>query len=217
MIFNDRKEAGQKLVPLLKKYKNNPKAVILGLPRGGLVVAFEISQALNLPLDLVVPRKIGALGNPEFAIGAISEEGEAILNSEIISAAQISQSYLDLEIKKEKKEAQRRLQKYRKERPLLNLKGKIALLVDDGIATGNTMRAAIQSAKAKGSRKIVVVVPVCARDSFEIIKKEVDEIHCLDQPVFFGAVGAFYRVFPQTEDEEVIKIMEKSKNFKTKT
>ena len=212
MIFKDRQEAGYKLISKLQKYKNKADVIVLGLPRGGIVTAFEIAKGLNLPLDLVVTRKIGAPDNPEFAVGAITEKGEGIFNEATISIYGISQRYIDKEIKKEKKEAERRLRVYRENRPPLNLQGKIAILVDDGVATGLTLRAAIKSVKIKNAKKIVVAVPVIAQDSLEKIENEVDEVVCLDSPLYLSAIGSFYESFTQTEDEEVIELMKKIKN-----
>ncbi|MDH4330243.1 MAG: phosphoribosyltransferase [Candidatus Moranbacteria bacterium] len=210
MFFKDRLEAGQKLIPLLEQYKNNPDAIILGLPRGGVIPAAEISKTLSLPLDIIVPRKIGAPGNPEFAIGAITEDGEAVFNEGVGTIYKIDEKYTKQEIEKQKKEAQRRLETYRGDRPPLSLTGKIAILVDDGVATGATMRAAIKSAEQKGAKKIIVAIPVIAKDSLQAIQGECDEIIYLDAPIAFGAVGAFYETFPQTEDQEVIEILKKN-------
>ena len=213
MLFKDRQEAGQKLSVALSKFKGQKDTIILALPRGGVVTAYEIAKELNLPLDLVVPRKIGAPYNEEYAIGAITESGKGIFNSQAIAELHITKEYLDKTVTQGKKEAQRRLKAYRQNRASLNLKNKTIIVIDDGIATGLTMRAAIESIKAKNPAKIIIVVPVSAKDSLEIIKKEVDDIICLDTPEYFGAVGAFYRDFGQTTDEEVIELMEKSKNF----
>ena len=212
MIFEDRQEAGRKLISKLQQYKDKSDVIVLGLPRGGIITASEIAQGLNLPLDLVVTRKIGAPDNPEFAIGAITEDGEGVFDEVTISAYRISQEYIDEEIKKEKKEAKRRLRVYRGDRPPLNLKNKTVILVDDGVATGATLRAAIMSVKSKNAKKIIVAVPVIPQDSLEKIKNEVDDIIYLDVPLFFSAVGSFYKVFVQTEDEEVIALMKKAKN-----
>lgn len=213
MIFKDRADAGQKLAVALKKYKNAENTLILALPRGGVVVGFEVAQALNLPLDIVVPRKIGAPGNPEFAIGAITESGEGIFDEATIAAYNISQDYINKTVAIEKAEATRRLKVYRSSRPPLNLVNKTVIIVDDGLATGLTMRAAIKTVKQCGGKKIVVAVPVTPPDTAEIIKKEVDEIIYLDAPLFFGAVGAFYEEFTQTTDEEVIELLKKAEKF----
>lgn len=213
MTFYDRVEAGQKLASALKKYRNQKDIIILALPRGGVVTGFEAARILNLPLDLVVPRKIGAPGNPEFAIGAITEKGEGIFNQEAIAAYGITKEYIDSEVEKERKEAERRLKLYRGKRAPLDLKDKTVILIDDGIATGMTIKAAIQSIKGRNPKKIVIAVPVAPEDTISELKVIVDEVICLYTPVFFGAVGAFYEIFNQTEDEEVIELMEKSKDF----
>jgi putative phosphoribosyl transferase len=211
MIFKNRQDAGKQLSEKLAQYKNNSNTIVLGLPRGGVVVAFEIAQALHLPMDIIVPRKIGAPGNPELAIGAITEDGEGIFDERMILDYGVSQDYLTKEIQKEKQEALRRLKLYRGTRSPLHLKNKIALLVDDGIATGATMRAAIKSAKAKDASKIIVAIPTAANDSLEKIKKEADEVLCLDAPPLFFAIGEFYQDFPQIEDKEVIDLMSQAK------
>ena len=213
MIFKDRVDAGQKLAEKLQEFKNQKNVIILALPRGGAVNAFQIAKELNLPLDLVVPRKIGAPFNEEYAIGAITETGEGIFDQQAIKSLNVEQSYLDKKVEEEKKEAQRRLKTYRQDRPPLNLENKTVIIVDDGIATGLTLRAAIKSVKEKKAKKVIVAVPVSARDSLKIIEKEADQVICLDAPLFFGAVGAFYEDFGQTEDAEVIELMNKSKNF----
>jgi len=180
---------------------------VLGLPRGGVIVASEVAKALVLPLDVVVARKVGAPDNPEFAIGAVSEEGEGVFDPEIIALYNISQEYIDKEIKKGKEEASRRLKKFHGDRVPLNLFGKTAILVDDGVATGSTMQAAILLAKTKGAKKIIVAVPVIAQDSLKLIREEVDESVYLDAPMLFGADGQFYKMFSQTTDEEVVDLL----------
>lgn len=210
MIFKDRQDAGKQLAEKLKNYKDNPGTIILGLPRGGVVVAFEVAQALNLPLDIIVPRKIGAPGNPELAIGAITEDGEEVFDRQIIYEYGIPQEYIKKEVEKGKKEADRRLKLYRSDRPPLDLKNKTAILVDDGIATGSTMVAAIRSARKKEAEKIIVAVPTTARDSLKKVQNEADEVIYVDAPMFFGAICAFYKIFTQTEDQEVIELMEKA-------
>lgn len=205
MIFHNRAHAGKLLSEKLIQYKGKEETVILGLPRGGIVVAAETAKALSLPLDIVVPRKIGAPENPEYAIGAITETGEGVWNEEEI--ARVDKVWLQKEIDKEKTEARRRLKTYRGQMPPRDLKQKTVILVDDGIATGLTMRAAIKSVRARGAKKVIVAVPTGARDSLIELEREAHEAIVLDKPIFFGAVGAFYEEFPQVEDEEVIKIM----------
>lgn len=197
------------MAKLLEKYKDAKDTIILALPRGGVVVGFEVAKVLNLPLDIVVPRKIGAPGNPEFAIGAITETGEMILNEEVFG---ISESYLKNEAEKERAEAERRLKLYRGNRPPLSLKNKTVILIDDGLATGLTMRAAISSVKKMKAKKIIVAVPIAPPETVELIKKEVDEIFYLEAPPLFGAVGAFYKEFGETSDEEVIDLLKNRNN-----
>jgi len=208
MMFQNRQDAGKQLADKLSKYKDDKNVIIIGLPRGGVVTAAVVAKELGAHLDIIVPRKIGYPGNPEFAIGAITEDGEAVMNEETITARGIPQDYIDQTVATEKQEAQRRLKVYRGERPPLDLKGKTAILVDDGIATGATMRAAIVSARAKGANKVVVAVPVTAQDAEAIIEEECDEFICIDSPASFGAVGAFYSEFLPTADEEVIGILQ---------
>lgn len=209
MFFQSRSDAGRKLAQALVQYKDCKDTVILALPRGGVIVADQIATILNLPLDLIVTRKIGAPNNPEYAIGAITEKGEGIFNEKEISNLNIGSDYLALAIKKEQTEANRRLRAYRNQKSPLNLKDKRAIIIDDGIATGLTMRAAIKSVKDRNAKEIVVAVPVSARDSLEIIEAEVDKFICLETPSLFGAIGVFYKEFEQTSDEEVVNIMKK--------
>ncbi|MFA5187981.1 MAG: phosphoribosyltransferase [Patescibacteria group bacterium] len=213
MIFKNRQEAGQKLAKKLQEFKNQKNVLVLALPRGGVITAFEVAKELNLPLDLIVTRKIGAPDNEEYAIGAITETGEGIFNQEAIKSLNISPEYLAKKVTAEKMEAIRRLKTYRLNRPALNLKNMTVIIVDDGLATGLTMRAAIKSVREKAAKKIIVAVPVSAQDTLKLIQKEVPNVIYLDAPLFFGAVGAFYQDFGQTTDEEVIELMKKSKNF----
>lgn len=207
MIFKDRKDAGQKLAQKLLAYRNQKNVWVLGLPRGGVVVAAEVAQVLSLPLDIIVTRKIGAPHNPELAIGAIDDKGHAIYNEELLVDLGVSPKYQKEEAAKEQKEAEHRLKLYRKNRPPLDLKNKTVILVDDGLATGATMRAAVYSAKAKGAQKSVVAVPVAAPSSLERLREEADELIYCDAPLFFGAVSNFYEHFDQTTDEEVIALL----------
>ncbi len=214
-MFRDRIDAGRQLAKVLKTYREQNDGIILALPRGGVVVGAEVARVLELPLDIVVPRKIGAPGNEEFAIGAIAETGEGIFNDAAIATFGISKEYIAKTVTKERAEAERRMRVYRGNRPPLDLKGKIALLVDDGVATGLTMKAAIASARKRDATRIVVAVPVGAPDSIDALKKIVDTVVCLHVPEFFSAVGQFYEEFAQTTDEEVIeKLKLKNKNGK---
>jgi predicted phosphoribosyltransferase len=224
MTFHDRQDAGQKLaaalLPLFKGELSRgtgprfagkgvtDKIVIVGLPRGGVIVAAEIAKALGLPLDIIVPRKIGAEGNPEYAIGAITETGDVIWNEE--ERRRSRPEYLERKVKEEQAEALRRLKEYRKDRPPRDLKDKTVILVDDGIATGLTMLAAIKTARAEGANRVIVASPVAAADTAKKLKGLVDDLVIISAPTDFGAVGEFYEHFDQTTDEEVRVILRTS-------
>lgn len=208
MTFRDRVDAGRKLVAALEQYRGAEDAIVIALPRGGVVVGAEVAQALSLPLDIVVPRKIGAPGNPEYAIGAITESGDPVWDQQAVSLTDASEEYLAKAVAKERAEAQRRLTTYyRGDRSLRNLKGKTVILVDDGIATGLTMRAAIATIRQESAARVVLAVPVAAADSIAKLRHEVDEIVALHAPQWFPAVGAFYDTFEQATDEEVIALL----------
>ena len=207
MIFEDRIDAGRRLAKALKEYANKADTLVLALPRGGVVVGYEVSAALNLPLDIVCPRKIGAPSNPELAIGAVTETGEGILSDDLVTALGVSESYIQDTIQQEKEEALRRLAHYRQGRPPRQLKGVTTILVDDGIATGSTMLAAIKTCKTEGAHPLILAVPVAPPDTFKRLQKEVDLAICLSTPTGFYAVGQFYNVFEQTSDDEVIALL----------
>jgi putative phosphoribosyl transferase len=209
MLFKDRQDAGRQLALQLLKYKNQPDTVVLGLARGGVATAAEVAAGLSLPLNVVIVRKIGAPGNEELAIGAIAEQGEGIFNDHLIGLLGVSSDYLKKEIERQKRILKERLILYRGKSSSLDLKDKTVVLVDDGIATGASMRVAIASIRHAGVKRIVLAVPVAAPDSLKKISKEVDETVCLSSPAFFEAVGSFYRVFDQTTDEEVIQLLAK--------
>lgn len=206
-MFANRSEAGQKLAQKLESLRGND-AVIIALPRGGVVVGYEIARLLSLPLDILAIRKIGHPMNPEYAIGAIDENGVRIL-SEIETVA-IDQKWLAEESDQQMREAKRRSELYRRGNHRLSLKDKIVLLVDDGIATGFTMRLAVKSAKNEHPQKMLVAVPVASPESLQEIRKEgADEVIVLENPeAFMGAIGAHYREFEQVEDEEVIRLLQ---------
>lgn len=207
MIFKDRSDAGRQLVPHLLKHQNAPETVVIGLPRGGVVNAAEVARGLNLPLDVIVPRKIGAPFQTELAIGAITETGEGLFDESLIERFNISQDYINKMVAQEKAVAQRRLQMYRKSRSKIPLEGKTVILVDDGLATGATMKAAIKSVQAEGAIFIIVAVPIAPPDTVQEIQALADEVIVLDTPTYFYAVGQFYEDFSQTEDDEVISLL----------
>ena len=203
--WRDRIEAGQELAKALADYKDKP-VVVYGLPRGGVVVAAEVARALNAPLDLIIARKIGHPFHPEYAIGAVTETGQPVLNESETST--LDQKWLQKTIAEQRTEAKRRRELYLEGKELTPLHGKTAILVDDGIATGLTFRVAIEELKSKKPAKIVVAVPVAPDDSAAEIEAEVDEFICLlREKYYLGAVGTYYEYFEQTEDDEVIDIL----------
>src|SRR5262245_22826224 len=197
-MFRNRVDAGKNLAPLLAKYKEVPNIIVIGLPRGGVVVAYEVAQSLQAPLDVICPRKVGAPHNPELALGAVTETGEGYFNEELVQQLQVPRSYLEQEIAKEKERATKRLALYRKNRPALQLSGKTVILVDDGLAAGATMKAAIMAEKKQTVAVTVVAVPVAPPDTAEEIRLMVDDFICLQTPSLFQAVGQFYEEFEQT-------------------
>lgn len=209
MIYEDRRHAGRLLAEALRKYAGKPNTIVLGLPRGGVAVAYEVAATLKLPLDIVCPRKVGAPSNPELAIGAVTETGEGYFNDEMIEMLGVPDSYIQAEVAKEKARAAQRLKIYRQNRPPLNLEGMTVLLIDDGLATGATMKAAIQSVKAQDAAHVIAAVPVGPMHTVQEIAPEVDDIICPATPAYFMAVGQFYDNFDATEDEEVIELLSK--------
>lgn len=201
----NRQDAGRLLAKELSGYKNNV-VVIYALPRGGVVLGFEIAKELGLPLDVVITRKIGHPDNPEYAVCSVTEEGDLYCNE--YEKSFLNSEWLKEEVEKEKKEAQRRKNVYLKGKEHISAKGKTAIIVDDGIATGLTMFAAIKYLKKEKPKKIVVAVPVAPHDTLEILKKEVNEVVVLeDAKRYLGSVGAYYRDFPQVSDQEVVKLL----------
>jgi predicted phosphoribosyltransferase len=207
--FKNRKEAGEKLGNLIaKKYYGEKNIIVLAIPRGGVVIGYEIAKKINSELDIIIPRKIGAPQNPEFALGAIGFDGKFFLNPEIDETT-LNRDYLEKEIKKQREEIERKLKIYRGEKPLPEIQNKIVILTDDGIATGSTMLAAVNSLKGK-PKKIVICIPVLPIEVYKRFQKIVDDIVCLFTPEIFFAVGQFYEDFSQTTDEEVIKLLKES-------
>jgi len=199
--FEDRTDAGKQLARVLSDYTEN--AVAVGLPRGGVVLAYEVARALKIPLDIVCPRKIGAPSNPEYAIGAVTETGEGI----ITAPYDVPEKYIKEKMAEEIAEAERRLKLYRGSKPPREFQGKIILLIDDGLATGSTMLAAIRSVRKSNPEKIVVAVPVAPYDTLSKIEEEANEVICLHPRRDFMAVGQFYNKFTETSDGEVISLM----------
>jgi predicted phosphoribosyltransferase len=205
MRFKDRTEAGKKLAQALDMYRQQ-SAVVYALPRGGVVLAVEIAQALHLPLDLIIPRKIGHPYNAEYAIGAVTEAGEPVYNEWEI--ARLDPYWLKQQVASERQEARRRRELYLQGQEPVSVAAKTAILVDDGIATGLTMLAAIRDIKQRQPSRVVVAIPVAPRDTVERLLQEADEVVGLDITDHYrGAVGAYYDYFPQVSDAEVIRLM----------
>lgn len=214
MLYKDRQDAGYKLAEKLKKYADdNP--VILALPRGGVVLGYEVAKMLNAKLDVIVPRKIGAPFHPEFGVGAIAPGGVRVLDLDSISHLRISETEIEEIIEYETIEMNRRTDLYRKDLPPLDLDGKTVIVIDDGIATGVSTKAAIIAIKKMKPKKIILAVPVCPPDTANIFRKEVDEFLSLSEPDDFYAVGAYYDDFSQISDNEVIDLIEKAKYDKS--
>lgn len=208
MLFQNRQQAGKLLAKELKKYlSDNQNLLILALPRGGAPVGFEIARTLKAPLDVIVCRKIGAPGNPEFAIGAISEAGGLFLNKQIIDAYGISQKYINDAIAAEQEKIRAYQKKFRSGESLIFLKNKVAIITDDGAATGMTMKAAIDAIRKLKPQKIIIALPVASPDTAQELRQLSDEIVILKTPSNFHAVGQFYEDFAQVETEEVKNLL----------
>jgi putative phosphoribosyl transferase len=209
VIFVDRDEAGRQLAEALSHLKGED-VVVLGIPRGGVVVAAEVARAHGWPLDTVIPRKVRAPGNPELGLGAIAP-GVRVLDERMMEMLGVSESYLEREIAEEEREIERRSEAYRRGRPAVDVKDKIAVVVDDGIATGGTATAAVRWAKAEGARKVILAVPVAPAEGVRSLSREADEVVSLETPEPFYAVGQWYQEFPQTSDEEVVRILDEAR------
>ena len=202
-IFPDRVEAGRLLGVKLSKYAGRDDVIVLGLPRGGVPVAYEVARALRVPLDVFIVRKLGVPGFEELAVGAIASGGVRVLNEDVARALPNADEIIESVTAKETAELQRREQSYRDGRPAPELGGKTVILVDDGLATGATMRAAVKALRQRGAAKIVVAVPVGPPDTCREFEDEADEVVCASEPEFFQAVGQYYEDFSQTSDDEV--------------
>ncbi|MCP2226623.1 phosphoribosyltransferase [Pseudomonas mandelii] len=208
--LEDRAEAGRRLVEPLLKYAHRPDVIVLALPRGGVPVAYEVVKALGVRLDLMLVRKLGVPSNPEFAMGAIASGGIQIRNEEALRAHPISPAAFDAVVARETQELQRREHLYRGARPPLQLKGQVVILVDDGLATGASMMAAIRAVRMQAPARIVVAVPVAPRETVDTLSFEVDEVICPLIPEWMMSIGYWYLSFPQTSDEEVIDLLQRA-------
>ena len=207
MIFRDRTEAGRVLASKLTKYLNQVNTVILALPRGGVPVAYEIGKELGLPVDIFVVRKLGVPGHEELAMGAIASGGVRHINRDVVDQLRIDSETIDVASRREQKEIERRERLYRSQRPSVDVRNKTVILVDDGLATGSTMRAAIAALRQHRPARIVVAVPTAAPQTCSEIADEVDEIICAATPETFYAVGQWYQEFSQTTDDEVRELL----------
>ena len=210
-IFKDRADAGRFLASKLDQFANLADVIVVGLPRGGVPVAYEVAHQLKAPLDLLVVRKLGVPGHEELAMGAIASGGVCLLNQDVLSHLGIPQDIIDLVIESEQRELERREREYRQNRPPLKLRGQTVIVVDDGLATGSSMHAAVTAIRQKQPKKIIVAVPVGARDTCQSFQNEVDTIAiCAITPESFQSVGAWYANFRPTTDDEVRKCLERS-------
>jgi putative phosphoribosyl transferase len=207
--IRNREEAGKRLAEELSAYKNRKDVWVLGLPRGGVPVAEQIAWALEAPLEVFIVRKLGVPGHQELAMGAIASGGVRVMNMDIVRSLGISEEQIVKVADAEQRELQRREKQYRGDRPALSLSGKIVILVDDGVATGATMRVAIKALRELGLQKLVVAVPVAPPDTCEVLSREVDELVCPLRPSPFHAISLWYEDFPQVGDETVTRILKK--------
>lgn len=208
--FKDRAEAGKRLAVALREFKGKD-VVILGIPRGGVVVAREVSESLGAPLDVVVTRKIEAPGEPEYALGAVTQEGDVIMDRQAAESLGASKEYLDAQVRQKKEEVRQRMERFRGDAPYPDLKGKIVIIVDDGIATGSSVGAAVMSVRKRGPKEVVVAVPVAPADAVEALRGDGNQVVCLETPAEFLAIGEFYSRFDQVEDAEVRRILDEGR------
>jgi predicted phosphoribosyltransferase len=207
--YADRHEAGRELAHLLQKYTDRDDVLVLALPRGGVPVAFEVATALNAPLDVFLVRKLGTPGHRELAMGAIASGGIKVLNDDVVHYLGISADQIDAVAREEQQELERREAVYRTGRPLPSLQNRTVILVDDGLATGSTMKAAVQAVKQQQPARVIVAVPVGAGDTCEELRALADEVVCGRMPTPFSAVGQWYHDFNQTTDDEVRDLLDR--------
>jgi len=206
--FRDRAEAGRRLAAELGAYADRPDVLVLALPRGGVPVAAEIARALDAPLDLMLVRKLGVPGHEELALGAVATGGVRVLNEDVVGALGLDEELIDEVARRELAELERRQRAYRGERPTPTLEGRRLILVDDGLATGATMRAAVEAARDLGPTEIVVAVPVAPPDTCRLLEEVADDVVCVESPEPFLAIGVWYERFPQVGDEEVRALLD---------
>lgn len=208
--FLDRRDGGRQLAEKLSEYADQPDVIALALPRGGVPVAYEVARVLDIPLDLLIVRKLGLPGREELAIGAIASGGIRILNEDIVHALSVDPGVIDRVTEREMEELQRRQQQYRGDRAAIEVRDRTVILIDDGLATGASMLAAVQALRTRSPARIIVAVPAAAPQAIDLLQKKVDRIVCVMAPDPFEGVGKWYEDFSQTTDEEVRMILEKS-------
>ncbi len=211
MFFEDRKDAGERMVAMLEEYRQAADTLVLGLPRGGVAVAFEVAARLKLPMDVWVTRKIGAPFNPELAIGSVDSDGNLLLDEDTARLYEVSDRYIREEVEAQKEEIKRRYKEYRGVESAPDVSGKTVLVVDDGVATGYTMMAALQSVRAGGAATVVCVIPVAPPQVMRKLDQLSDRVVCFSTPSYFGAVGEFYRNFDQVSDKGVIEYIKQAR------
>jgi putative phosphoribosyl transferase len=207
MIFQDRTDAGRHLAERLAFLKNEKDVIVLGIPRGGVVVAAEVALALNAPLDVFLAHKLGAPSNPELAIGAITSSGEILVDDLLVRELRISQKDIEREAEYQRKEIERRLVVYRRDRLPLDVKNKTFVLIDDGIATGSTVLASLRALRQQNPARLILAIPVGPADTMDRLACECDQVIVVSTPEPFYAVGRFYERFEQTSDDEVVELL----------
>jgi putative phosphoribosyl transferase len=208
--FTDRRHAGRVLASRLTKYAGRDDVIVLALPRGGVPVAYEVASALSAPMDVFLVRKLGTPGHRELAMGAIASGGVRVVNEDVVQWYGISEAAIDRIAREEQEELERRERAYRDDRPVPDLANKIVVLIDDGLATGSTMRAAVQAVRARRPARVVIAVPVGAPQTCAELAVSADEVICARMPEPFSAVGQWYLNFEQTDDAEVRELLQKS-------
>jgi predicted phosphoribosyltransferase len=206
--FADRHDAGKRLAERLNRYAGRDDVVVLGLPRGGVPVAYEVARALNAPLDVFLVRKLGVPGHEELAMGAIASGGVRVLNDDVLTATRVPPGAVDAVAARELERLQDQERAYRGDRPPLDVRDRVAILVDDGVATGASMRAAVEALRGHGAGSIVAAVPTAPTETCEALRREVDEVVCAQTPDPFMAVGLWYRDFAPVSDAEVAELLD---------